>query len=107
VTALLALALAYAGFTAVCLAMDRHHRKVFGQPPARRTATALRLLGFGLLALAAAPCVSISDGSNGVLLWLGLLTAAGVALIFLLPYAPRMAAVLAVVAPLGTALLAG
>ena len=49
---LLALSLAYAGFTAVCLAMDRHHRQVFGRPSARRTATLLRALGCALLALA-------------------------------------------------------
>jgi uncharacterized protein DUF3325 len=96
----LSFALAYAGFTAVCLAMDRHARHVSRRPPARRTATLLRAGGYGLLALAAVPCVRALEGSTGLVMWLGVLSAAALSLIFLLPYAPRLAAALAVVAPL-------
>ncbi|HEY8427941.1 MAG TPA: DUF3325 domain-containing protein [Sandaracinaceae bacterium] len=102
----LALTLAYAGFTAVCLAMERHHRQLLGRPPARRTATSLRATGFVLLGLALAACLLTYDGSVGVILWLGLLTAAGLALVFLLPYAPRLAAGLAVGGPVAAALAA-
>ncbi len=96
----LSFALAYAGFTAVCLAMDRHCGHVFRRPPARRTATMLRISGYALLALAAVPCPRALDGSTGFVMWLGVLSVASLALIFLLPYAPRLAAALAVITPL-------
>lgn len=96
---LLAFALAYSGFTAVCLAMERHYRSVLGRAPARRTATILRVVGFALLALAAVPSIAALDGSTGIVEWFGFLTAAALVLIFLLPYAPRIAISLAVIAP--------
>lgn len=105
-SALLSMSLAYAGFTAVCLAMERHHGSVWGRPPAGRTATTLRAAGFGLLALAAVPSVVALGGSAGIVAWFGFLTAAALVLIVLLPYAPRLAAALGVAAPV-IALLAG
>ena len=96
---LLSFALAYAGFAAVCLALDRHYRQVWGRPPARCTATLLRVVGYPLLGLAAVPCVAALGGATGFVMWLGVLSAAALPLIFLLPFAPRAAALLAVVAP--------
>ena len=90
-TLLAAWALCYAGLTAVCLAMDRHHRQSLGLVPARRTGVSLRVLGFGMLGLALVQCTVGSPGSTGILAWFGLLTAAGLPLTFLLPYAPRFA----------------
>jgi Protein of unknown function (DUF3325) len=104
VIATLSFVLAYAGFTAVCLAMERHHDLVWGHPPTRRTATSLRVLGFALLAAAAAPSLATLDGSTGIVAWFGYLTVAALTLIFLLPYAPRVAVGLAAVSPLATAL---
>ncbi len=93
-------ALAYAGFTAVCFALDRHSAKVSSRPSAKHIATLLRICGYALLALAAVPCVRALDGSTGFVMWFGVLSVAALSLIFLLPFAPRLAAAFAVVAPL-------
>jgi hypothetical protein len=105
-TTILAIALAYAGLTCLCVAMDRHHRQVFGRVPAVRTALALRLLGAALLALSVLPSVTSFPGSMGIVAWFGVVTAAGLVLVFTLPYAPRVSAVLAVVGPAAAAILA-
>ena len=102
----LALALAYAGFTALCLAMERHYGEVFGlrRVPARR-ALALRITGWALLALSLPPCVVARGWAMGVVLWCGVLSAAVLPLVLLLPYAPRLAAWLAPALPPIAALL--
>lgn len=96
----LGLALPYAGFTALCLAMERHHEQVFGQrriPTGRRQM--LRLAGTLLLMASLLPCLAIAGWSTGTVLWFGLLTAAALSLTLLLPYAPRLAAALALILP--------
>lgn len=98
---LLGLALSYAGFTALCLAMERHHEQVFGQrriPAGRRRM--LRLAGTLLLLASPLPCVVIAGWGTGTVLWCGMLTAAALTLTLLLPYAPRLAAALAPILPL-------
>jgi hypothetical protein len=84
--------------------MDRHHRQVWGRPSGRRAATTLRAIGFALISLAAVPCLLTMPGSVGIVAWLGFLTAAALLLILLFPYAPRVAAGLAVFAPAVTVL---
>lgn len=98
-TAFLALALAYAGFTALCLAMERHHGEVFGSRriPARRRFL-LRVAGWALLAASFPACIAYWGWVIGPVAWCGLLTAAVLPLALLLPYAPRFAAGLAPVA---------
>lgn len=101
----LSLALAYAGFTGLCLAMERHHEQVFGSrriPPLR--GRLLRAAGWLLLALSLAPAVQEAGPALGVVLWAGLLTAAALPLALLLPYAPRAAAAVAL-SPLPVGLL--
>ncbi|MCK8784097.1 DUF3325 domain-containing protein [Roseomonas sp. NAR14] len=91
----LSLALAYAGFTALCLAMERHHEQVFQArrvPPRRRRA--LRIAGWLLLAASPVPCILAEGWGYGTVLWCGVLTAAVLPLALLLPYAPRAAALL-------------
>lgn len=100
----LAFALSYSGFTALCFALERTHRALGRPPPSARLAIALRTAGFALLALALAPSMAGLEGSTGIVAWFGFLTAAGLLLVFLLPYAPRLAQRLAVVAPLAAAL---
>ncbi len=92
----LGLCLAYAGFMGLCLAMERHHEQVFGSRriPVWR-GRLLRIVGWLLLALSLLPVVLETGWAVGIVLWAGLLTAAGVSLAFLLPYAPRMAIALA------------
>ncbi len=86
--------LAYAGLAALCLGMDRHHRQVVGRGIKPRATLALRLAGTTILALSFAAAI-LSDGwVFGPVAWCGGLTAAALALVFLLPYRPRLAMVL-------------
>ncbi|SUE42570.1 DUF3325 domain-containing protein [Roseomonas gilardii] len=106
----LSFALAYAGFTGLCLAMERHHEQVFGVrriPRLRR----LGLTGGGWLLLTGSllPLLTAqgTGAGAGITLWLGLLTAAALALALLLSYAPRRvpAVTLAFAVLAGSALL--
>ena len=97
---LLGAALCYAGMAALCLAMDRHHRQVWNRTGATRQ-KALRLIGWLLLAVAIWPCVRSWGSSVGVVIWFGLLSAAALVLVFLLPYRPKAAALLMGVTALG------
>lgn len=84
------LALAFAGFTALCLAMDRHGEQVFGTrrtPAGRRRA--LQVLGSLLLAGSLALVVGRNGWGLGLVVWTGLLTAAAIPLAMLLCYRPR------------------
>ncbi|WP_424811814.1 DUF3325 domain-containing protein [Roseococcus sp. YIM B11640] len=91
---LLGTSLAYAGFLALCLSLERHYRDVVGGRPSSRRVLALRVLGWALIALSAWPCVSVWGWAMGSVGWFGLLTAAALGLVYLLPYAPRLAAAL-------------
>ena len=86
----LSFALAYAGFTGLCLAMERHHEQVFGVrriPRLRRLG--LTAGGWLLLAGSLLPLLPAQGAGPGITLWLGLLTAAALVLALLLSYAPR------------------
>jgi hypothetical protein len=92
------LALAYSGSVAFALAMDRHHEQVFECRPSAIGRVALRLAGVALLVgvfVAATMSRSASIGAVEVVLAgsIGALMAA-----FALPYAPRLAAMLALAA---------
>ncbi len=96
----LGLALPYAGFTALCLAMERHYEQVFGErriPVGRRRM--LRLTGTLLLMASPLPCLAVAGWGTGTVLWCGVLTMAALSLTVLLPYAPRLAAALAPILP--------
>lgn len=98
---LLGAALSYAGMAALCLGMDRHHRQVWaGTAPARQRL--LRTLGWLLLAAAIWPCIRAWGGSVGVVIWFGLISAAALVLVLLLPYRPKAAALLMGVAAAGS-----
>lgn len=101
---MLAPILAYAGLTALCLAMDRHHRQVWQRVPAPGLRIGLRVLGSSLLAAAFTACVDTAGASIGSVSWFGVLSAAGLLLVFLLPYAPRFAAGLSLLAAPATLL---
>lgn len=102
---LLSFALVYSGLVGLCLAMDRHQRTVLGRPLQPSTAVGLRVFACGLLAASVLASVAAQPGATGYVAWFGFVTAAGLALIFLLPYAPRAAAALALGAPVAAGLL--
>lgn len=92
----LGFALAYAGFLALCLAMERHHEQVFRRrviPPWRRRL--LTALGWGLLAASMLPVAQAAGWALGLVFWAGILTATAMPLAMLLTYAPRIALALA------------
>lgn len=90
----------YAGLLALSLAMDRHHSQIRHGKPAPLLRRALRLAGWSLLALALWLCSLAWGWAIGPVAWFGLLSTAALGFVFLLPYAPRFAAWLAVVGPL-------
>lgn len=90
--------LAYSAFTSLCLAMNRHHRQVWQAEPSNPRRLLLRGGGWTLLAASCAASLFGRGWSLGLVDWCGALTAAGLALIFLLPYRPRLATLLGVLA---------
>lgn len=91
--ALLAFALACTGFAALALAMDRHHRQVWQRPASGRQRVLLRVLGTVCLGASLVACIAYSGWSVGIVLWLGLLSAAVPAVALVLTYQPRVLAV--------------
>lgn len=90
-------ALCHAGFGALSVAMQRHYADMHGRgqeaPPALRRR--LQAAGAGALVLAFGAAVLNAGGGHGPLVWLGGMTAAALALMLLLTYAPQRVTVLA------------
>lgn len=84
------LLLAYGGLTALCLAMNRHYRQVRFGAPDRRFKVLMRINGSILLLLALVLGIDGRGPTIGPVVWFGVLSVSGLALIFLLPYYPRM-----------------
>lgn len=100
-----AMLLAYTGFTCLCLAMNRHHQQVWRRAPALGISRILRAAGWTLIALSLFACMRRESWTLGLVAWTGALSAAAAALIFLLPYRPRTASALAIIAPLTAVVL--
>lgn len=84
--------LGFAAFTALALAMDRHHEQMLGRrkvPP--RQKLAFRAAGWLLLALSLRASVLGWGWSLGSAIWLGLLTLSAITLILLLGWRSRAA----------------
>ena len=91
--------LGYAGLTALALAMTRHHEAMLGAKPDERRLRLFRVLGWALLALMMAGCLYRWPTGLALSMTLGMVTLAGLPLVFLLPYRPRLAVPLAVGLP--------
>lgn len=92
---LLALLLCYAGFTALCLSMPRHHDELLGNKPTPRRRRTLQIGGWLLLSLSLWSAVSVNGWSFGLVDWFAVLMLSALALVLLLPYRPRLALALA------------
>lgn len=92
--------LAYSGFTALCLAMNRHHRQLWHRPPSPQRAMLLRVVGAALLVGSLLASTAVAGVSRGLVAWFGILPLAVLVLVGLLPFWPRIAGLLAVLAPL-------
>lgn len=83
-----AFCLAYAGFAALCLAMDRHYEDVFDRAIPAHHRTSLRLLGWTALALSLWASTAVWGWSYGTVEWIGILSFAGLILIWFVSYRP-------------------
>ncbi len=83
---------ALGGFTALSLAMDRHFEDSFGRGRAPGPWTPwLRLGGTTGLLVSLWACLVVQGTSQGWVLYAGMLTAAALAVVLMLAYAPRWA----------------
>jgi len=82
----------HAAFTALCLAMDGHHREAFGAAPRAGRARLLRRAGWLLLLFSF--LLALALGAQGVVAWIVTLTPSAVVIALLLAYLPRRVAML-------------
>lgn len=94
-----ALAFAYAGMVALCLGLERHYKALWGRAAAPRTYRALRATGWGALAASFYLCCASWGWAMGPVGWCGAISLAGITLVLMLPYVPRLAVGLAGAAP--------
>ncbi|AGL82799.1 MULTISPECIES: DUF3325 domain-containing protein [Pseudomonas] len=87
---LLALLLCFAGFTGLCLSLDRHHGELLGHKPSALRRHGLRLGGWLLLGLSLAAAVQGTGWSLGLVQWCAVLMFSALLLVLLLPYRPRL-----------------
>lgn len=87
------LALAFAGWTALSIGMDRHYADIHGRgkEPDQRTRNVCRLIGTAALLVTFAVSVRLQGWTVGSVLCLGTMTAGALMLVLLLTYAPQRA----------------
>lgn len=99
------LILAFGGFAALALAMDRHHGQMHRGRPAPRLRRLLMAAGWAALVLSAVPSIAAWGWAFGLTGWAGCLTLVATLLALLLTYAPRTALFMAAgAAPLAAVL---
>ncbi len=86
-----AFCLAYAGFAALCLAMDRHYEALFDREIARRPRLAFRVGGWAALVLSMLAATDAYGWAYGFSEWVGMLAIAGLVLIWSLTFQPKLA----------------
>ena len=86
-----AFCLAYAGFAALALAMDRHYEALFDRAMPRTHRLPLRLAGWAALTLSLGLSGRAYGWSYGVVEWIGMLAIAGLMLIWVLTFRPALA----------------
>lgn len=84
-------ALAFSGFAATSITMDRHYADIHGRGKEASSATRLRLrtLGWIGLLLSFMTCIGASGWHIGPVLWCGILSLAAWTVTLLLQYHPR------------------
>ncbi|MBL4836643.1 MAG: DUF3325 domain-containing protein [Kordiimonadaceae bacterium] len=87
--------LLYSGLAALCMAMEKHYKAVWGNKPEANKRKAIQFLGWFLLGLSF--WLSYNNWENGIgsAAWFGLLTIAAFSFILLLTYRPKIALYLA------------
>ncbi|WP_296264542.1 DUF3325 domain-containing protein [Pseudomonas sp. UBA6562] len=94
----------FAGFAALCLAMEKHFKELLKRSPDARRGKALRLGGWALLLTSLSLAVHLRGWAHGLVEWIAVSMAGVAAWVFVLPYRPRLllglAAASAVLGPL-------
>lgn len=85
---ILSLLLAFSGFSALALSLDRHHRAVFRSPVSQARIGSLRAAGWSGLGLSFAAAITFAGWSFGPVQWIGALTGAALAVVALIAYRP-------------------
>ncbi|MDR2318284.1 MULTISPECIES: DUF3325 domain-containing protein [Pseudomonas] len=90
---------AYAGMLGLCQGLERHYKQVWSRacPPALRVG--LRSAGWLALLASLMMCAQAWGWAMGPVAWFGALSLAGLLLVMLLPYWPRMAVGLVAAVP--------
>lgn len=84
------LGLGFAALSALCLSLDRHHREVFQSRPGKRRVALLRTAGWVGIGLSLFVTGQVEGWAFAPVQWIGALTGAGLALVLLLSYRPRI-----------------
>ncbi|WP_232631915.1 DUF3325 domain-containing protein [Methylobacterium sp. Leaf118] len=84
------LGLSFAALSALCLGLNRHQADILRTRPSGQQVAGLRLLGWLGLGLSLLLAGQAEGWAFGPVQWLGALTGAGVALVLLLSYRPRL-----------------
>jgi len=87
----LSLTLAYAGMLLFCLGMERHWKQLASPRLPVRLRRLCAPLGMAALALAVYGCSRIWQPAMAWVAWFGMISLSGLALLLILPYAPRLA----------------
>ncbi len=91
-TVMASLWLAYGGMLGLCLGMERHFKQVWQRTPGLMLLRVLRSAGWLGLGLSLVGSVIAWGWAMGPVGWFGLISVAGVGVVLLLPYQPRLAA---------------
>ena len=101
-----AFCLVYAGFSALCVAMDRHFEDLFDRAIPRQLRRCLRVAGWFALVLALYLSAQVWGWSYGLVEWIGMASIAGLILIWFVTFRPHAAIILGGVCALAAPLFA-
>ncbi|WGV21815.1 DUF3325 domain-containing protein [Pseudomonas putida] len=82
--------IAYAGFVALCLAMEKHFVDLLGRKPRHGQSRLLRSVGWLLLVLSLVFSIQLRGWAHGLVEWTAVLMAGVTLWVFGLPYQPRL-----------------
>ncbi|CAM3803808.1 DUF3325 domain-containing protein [Pseudomonas reidholzensis] len=94
------LLLAYAGMLGLCQGLERHYKHVWQRPCQRGLRLTLRGLGWAGLLASLLLCAQAWGWAMGPVAWFGAISLAGLLLVMVLPYWPKVAVGLVATVPL-------
>ncbi|MDZ3990780.1 DUF3325 domain-containing protein [Pseudomonas sp. Teo4] len=90
---------AYAGMLGLCQGLERHYKQVWQRSCPRPLRLTLRGAGWMALLVSLWLCAQAWGWAMGPVAWFGAMSLAGMALVMLLPYWPRLAVGLVALVP--------